>query len=36
MKEQTLEILDPWTMPYLEYEEEFIDELPPGAESPED
>ena len=27
MKEKTLEILDPWTMPYFEYEQEFIDEL---------
>jgi hypothetical protein len=27
MANQTLHIRDPWTMPYLEYEQEFIDEL---------
>lgn len=27
MSDNTLEILAPWTMPYLEYEQEFIDEL---------
>lgn len=27
MPDDTLTIVDPWTMPYLEYEHEFIDEL---------
>lgn len=27
MSEKALEIRDPWTMPYFEYEQEFIDEL---------
>jgi hypothetical protein len=36
MNEKTLKILDPCTLPYLEYEPEFIDELQPGTESPKD